>query len=37
MWPTSWALTELTAAEEKKIAGLVKKARRAGGSSPEGG
>ena len=36
MWPTSWALNELTAAEEKKIAGLVKKARRAGGSSLEG-
>ena len=29
MWPTSWALTELTAAEEKKIAGLVKKAAAA--------
>ncbi len=28
MWPTSWALTELTAAEEKKIAALVKKAVR---------
>jgi uncharacterized protein YdhG (YjbR/CyaY superfamily) len=26
MWPTSWALTELTAAEEAKIAALVKKA-----------
>jgi hypothetical protein len=26
MWPTSWALTELTAADEKKIAELVKKA-----------
>jgi uncharacterized protein YdhG (YjbR/CyaY superfamily) len=26
MWPTSFALSELTAAEEKKIAGLVKKA-----------
>ncbi|HYU92693.1 MAG TPA: hypothetical protein VEN95_04365 [Actinomycetota bacterium] len=26
MWPTSFALTELTAAEEKKIAALVKKA-----------
>ena len=26
MWPTSWALTKLTAAEEKKIAALVKKA-----------
>ena len=26
MWPTSWALKELTAAEEKKIAALVKKA-----------
>jgi hypothetical protein len=25
-WPTSWALTELTAADEKKIAALVKKA-----------
>ena len=28
MWPTSWALTELTAAEEKKIVTLVKKAAR---------
>jgi uncharacterized protein YdhG (YjbR/CyaY superfamily) len=28
MWPTSWALTELTAADEKKIATLVKKAVR---------
>lgn len=28
MWPTSYALTELTAAEEKKIAALVKKAAR---------
>jgi len=26
MWPTSWALTELTAADEKKIGALVKKA-----------
>jgi uncharacterized protein YdhG (YjbR/CyaY superfamily) len=26
MWPTSWALTKLTAAEERKIAELVKKA-----------
>jgi uncharacterized protein YdhG (YjbR/CyaY superfamily) len=26
MWPTSFALTELTAADEKKIAALVKKA-----------
>jgi uncharacterized protein YdhG (YjbR/CyaY superfamily) len=26
MWPTSFALKELTAADEKKIAGLVKKA-----------
>ena len=26
MWPTSYALTELTAADEKKIARLVKKA-----------
>jgi uncharacterized protein YdhG (YjbR/CyaY superfamily) len=26
MWPTSWALTELTAANEAKIAALVKKA-----------
>jgi uncharacterized protein YdhG (YjbR/CyaY superfamily) len=26
MWPTSWALTELTAADEKRIAALVKKA-----------
>jgi uncharacterized protein YdhG (YjbR/CyaY superfamily) len=26
MWPTSWALTKLTAADEKKIAELVKKA-----------
>ncbi len=28
MWPTSWALTKLTATEEKKIAALVKKAVR---------
>jgi uncharacterized protein YdhG (YjbR/CyaY superfamily) len=28
MWPTSFALTELTAADEKKIATLVKKAAR---------
>jgi uncharacterized protein YdhG (YjbR/CyaY superfamily) len=28
MWPTSWALTELTEAEEKKISALVKKAVR---------
>ena len=28
MWPTSYALTELTAADEKKIASLVKKAVR---------
>jgi uncharacterized protein YdhG (YjbR/CyaY superfamily) len=28
MWPTSFALTELTDAEEKKIAALLKKARR---------
>ena len=26
MWPTSWALTELTAADEKRIAALVKEA-----------
>jgi len=26
MWPTSWALTKLTAADEAKIAALVKKA-----------
>ena len=26
MWPTSYALKELTSAEEKKIAALVKKA-----------
>jgi uncharacterized protein YdhG (YjbR/CyaY superfamily) len=26
MWPTSWAIRELTASEEKKIAALVKKA-----------
>src|SRR6266508_1360575 len=25
MWPTSWALTELTAADEKRIAALVKR------------
>jgi len=29
MWPTSFALTKLTAADEKKIAALVKKAVRA--------
>jgi uncharacterized protein YdhG (YjbR/CyaY superfamily) len=28
MWPTSWALAKLTAAEEKKITALVKKAVR---------
>jgi uncharacterized protein YdhG (YjbR/CyaY superfamily) len=28
MWPTSWALKELTAADEKKIVALVKKAVR---------
>jgi uncharacterized protein YdhG (YjbR/CyaY superfamily) len=28
MWPTAYALTDLTAAEEKKIAALVKKAVR---------
>ena len=28
MWPTSWALTKLTAADEAKIAELVKKAVR---------
>ena len=28
MWPTSWALKELTPAEEKKIVALVKKAVR---------
>jgi hypothetical protein len=28
MWPTSYALTELTAADEKKISALVKKAAR---------
>jgi uncharacterized protein YdhG (YjbR/CyaY superfamily) len=28
MWPTSWALRKLTAADEKKIAALVKKAVR---------
>jgi uncharacterized protein YdhG (YjbR/CyaY superfamily) len=28
MWPTSWAVKELTAAEEKKIVTLVKKAVR---------
>jgi uncharacterized protein YdhG (YjbR/CyaY superfamily) len=28
MWPTAWALTELTPADEKKIAALVKKAAR---------
>ena len=28
MWPTSWALKELTSAEEKKITSLVKKAGR---------
>jgi uncharacterized protein YdhG (YjbR/CyaY superfamily) len=26
MWPTSWALTALTAADEARIAALVKKA-----------
>jgi hypothetical protein len=32
MWPTAWALTKLTPADEKKIASLVKKAAR-----PHGG
>ena len=31
MWPTSFAVTELTAAEEKKIGALLKKAVRAKG------
>jgi hypothetical protein len=26
MWPTSWALTKLTAADEARIAALVKQA-----------
>src|SRR5262245_56020064 len=26
MWPTSWALTQLTAADERRLAALVKKA-----------
>ena len=26
MWPTSWALTKLTAADEKKLAAIVKEA-----------
>jgi uncharacterized protein YdhG (YjbR/CyaY superfamily) len=33
MWPTAWALQKLTDAEEKRIAALVKKAARPGGSS----
>jgi uncharacterized protein YdhG (YjbR/CyaY superfamily) len=33
MWPTSWALVKLTPVDEKKIAALVKKAARPGGSS----
>jgi uncharacterized protein YdhG (YjbR/CyaY superfamily) len=33
MWPTAWALTKLTPADEKKLAALVKKAARPGGSS----
>jgi hypothetical protein len=33
MWPTAWALQKLTDAEEKRIASLVKKAARPGGSS----
>jgi uncharacterized protein YdhG (YjbR/CyaY superfamily) len=28
MWPTSYALTELTAADEKKLAAMIKKAAR---------
>ena len=28
MWPTSWALTKLTAADEKKIDAILKKAMR---------
>ena len=37
MWPTAWALTKLTPTDEKKIAALVKKAARPGGSSPSRG
>jgi uncharacterized protein YdhG (YjbR/CyaY superfamily) len=33
MWPTAWALTKLTSADEKKIAALVKKAARPHGGS----
>jgi uncharacterized protein YdhG (YjbR/CyaY superfamily) len=33
MWPTAWALQKLTDVEEKRIAALVKKAARPGGSS----
>jgi uncharacterized protein YdhG (YjbR/CyaY superfamily) len=33
MWPTAWALTKLTPADEKKVAALVRKAARPGGSS----
>jgi hypothetical protein len=33
MWPTAWALTKLTPADEKKIAALVKKAARPHGAS----
>src|SRR5215211_490714 len=35
MWPTSFALTDLTGAEEKKIAGLVKRAVRGSVGSRE--
>ncbi len=34
MWPTAFALTELTAAEEERIADLLKKAMRLGLSEP---
>jgi hypothetical protein len=34
VWPTAYALKELTAAEEAKIATLVMKAVSSGGSSP---
>jgi uncharacterized protein YdhG (YjbR/CyaY superfamily) len=33
MWPTAWALTKLTPADEKKITALVKKAARPHGGS----
>ena len=37
IWPTAYALTELTADDEARIAALVKKAVRCGPGAPSGG